>query len=59
MRGLNKLLKFLSCLLSKTILLTKKYLTGLIGRPAKLARPDELMNEELREKLFALQNQVL
>jgi len=31
---------------------------GLIGRPAKLARPDELMNEELREKLFALQNQV-
>merc|ERR1739838_58191 len=31
---------------------------GLIGRPAKLSRPDELMHEELREKLFALQNQV-
>ena len=43
----------------KNYILIKKYLTGLIGRPAKLARPDELMNEELREKLFALQNQVI
>jgi len=31
---------------------------GLIGRAAKLTRSDQLMHEELREKLFALQNKV-
>uniref|UniRef100_F6TPL8 Sushi domain-containing protein n=1 Tax=Ciona intestinalis TaxID=7719 RepID=F6TPL8_CIOIN len=33
-------------------------LRGLIGRPAKLIKADEMMHEELRDKLFALQNQV-
>ncbi|CAK8689140.1 unnamed protein product [Clavelina lepadiformis] len=33
-------------------------LRGLIGRPAKLPTPSQIMHEELREKLFALQNRV-
>lgn len=33
-------------------------ITGLIERPAKLVRSDELLHEELREKLFAMQNKV-
>ncbi|XP_039271938.2 thyroid peroxidase-like [Styela clava] len=31
---------------------------GLIGKPAKLATPTQIMHEELREKLFQLQNKV-
>uniref|UniRef100_H2Z0Z3 EGF-like calcium-binding domain-containing protein n=1 Tax=Ciona savignyi TaxID=51511 RepID=H2Z0Z3_CIOSA len=33
-------------------------LRGLIGKPAKLVRPLEMMHDELREKLFALENRV-
>lgn len=31
---------------------------GLIGRPAKLVTPQQIMHEELREKLFQLQNRI-